>query len=65
MKPERSDRDIGAMMRDGRWVDEAIAASRRRLVREHRLMGRPLVVWRDGAVAYLPAEDFEEDAPEE
>ncbi len=61
MKPERSDVDIAAMMRDARWVDEAVAAARRRLIREHRLMGRRLVIWRDGAVAYVPAEEFEEE----
>ncbi|MGH7664165.1 MAG: hypothetical protein ACRENI_07725 [Gemmatimonadaceae bacterium] len=58
MITERSDRDISAIMRDGRLVGEAITAAHAELVRTHRLLGLPLVVWRDGGVAFVPASEF-------
>jgi len=59
MTAYRSTRDIAAMMKDPRWVQEALAQARRDMVRRHRLLGIPLVIWRDGKVSQVPADEFD------
>jgi hypothetical protein len=51
--------DIGAIIGDGRLVDEAIAAAHAEVVRRHRQLGVPIVIWRDGHVAEVSADEFE------
>ena len=59
---EKSDLDVTAIMRDGRAIDRAIAAAGIKALRVHRAAGVPLVIWRDGQVAHVPAEEFDEAA---
>ena len=55
---ERVEKDIGAIMRDGKEVDRAMDRAFRRVVERHRLLGLPLVMWRDGRVVRVPAESI-------
>ena len=56
-KPDQ--KDIGAIIRDGRLIDEAIAEAHAEVVRRHRQLGAPLVIWLDGRVAEVTADEFE------
>jgi len=58
MTPERSDRDIAAMMEDSRWIEDALAAASERMIRTHQMLGIPLAIWRDGRVALVSAEEL-------
>lgn len=49
----RSDKDIGALFRDGAAVDRAVMEAARDAVRLHRRHNEPLVLWRDGGVAHV------------
>ena len=56
--------DITALMTEGTAIDRAIERAVRRAVREHKLLGRPIVIWRDGAVVWVPPEEIVvEDEP--
>ena len=55
----RQDRDIASIIRDGSAIDRAITAARRRVIRRHRQLGIPLVIWRDGQVVEVPPESVE------
>lgn len=46
-------REVERVLRDGAALDRAIVAARARVIRRHRLLGLPLVVWRDGRVVKL------------
>lgn len=52
-------RDIAAIIRDGAAIDRAIIAARRRVIQQHRQLGVPLVIWRDGQVVEVDAESVE------
>lgn len=60
---KRSSHEIEELLRDGRVVDRAMVAARRRLIQEHRLRGLPLAVWRDGRVVEISP--FSIELPEE
>ena len=46
----KATRDTERMVRDGATLDRAIVAARRRVIRQHRLLGVPLVIWLAGEV---------------
>lgn len=52
-------REIGSIIRDGSAIDGAILAARRRVIRRHRRLGVPLVIWRDGRVVEVSPESVE------
>jgi hypothetical protein len=54
-------KDIDAIFADGRAVDEAVRDAFREAVRDHLKTGRPLVIWRDGAVQLIPPSDLLDD----
>jgi hypothetical protein len=54
--------DPETMVRDGAAIDRAIIAARRRVIRRHRQLGIPLVIWRDGKVIEVAPESV--DLPE-
>jgi hypothetical protein len=54
--------DPETMVRDGAAIDRAIIAARRRVIRRHRQLGVPLVIWRDGRVMEVAPESV--DLPE-
>ncbi|HET7228624.1 MAG TPA: hypothetical protein VFJ16_01345 [Longimicrobium sp.] len=49
----RSDKDIGALFRDGSAVDRAVALAAQDAVRLHRRHNVPLVSWADGRVVHV------------
>lgn len=49
-------RDTARLVRDGDAIDRAIVAAHRRVIRQHRLLGIPLVIWRDGKVVEVAPE---------
>jgi len=62
----RSTKDIAAIVRDGAAIDRAIELAGYRVVRRHRQLGVPLVIWRDGRVVEVPAESVripDDDSP--
>lgn len=54
--------DLDALLRDGSLIDRALIEARTELLRQHRLTGIPLVVWRDGKTHLLVPEGAE-DSP--
>ena len=50
--------DISALFRDGRVIDAALRRAVRRALLEHKRRGEPIVVWQDGRVVTLKAEDI-------
>lgn len=53
---DRLRKDIGAIIRDGTAIDRAIEAARRRVVRRHKQLGVPLVIWEGGRVVEVAPE---------
>jgi hypothetical protein len=47
---DKDERDIRRIMEEGTLVDRAIVRAHAEAVRRHRLLGVPLVIWRDGQV---------------
>lgn len=56
---QRSSEEIARIARDGEAIDRAFVAAYRRTVLRHRSQGAPLVVWRDGQVVEVPADEVE------
>lgn len=54
------EKDINAIFADGHAIDEAIREARRQVLRRHRLIGQPLIVWREGAVRLASPDEAEE-----
>lgn len=55
--------DIERLIVEGEVPDRAMVATHRSVILEHRLRGLPLVLWRDGKVVEVPADEVE--LPEE
>jgi len=55
----RSREEVARILRDGDAIDRAFVAAYRRTVLRHRSAGVPLVVWRDGRVVEVPADEVE------
>ena len=50
-------KDIDKIFREGTLIDEAMNAAVRDAVQLHKEKGLPLVVWRDGKVVWITAEE--------
>jgi hypothetical protein len=50
--------DVDALFRDGRVIDEAIRRGVHEALREHKRRGESIVVWKDGRVVTIAAEDI-------
>jgi len=50
--------DIAALFRDGRVIDAALRRAGREALLDHKHRGEPIVVWQDGRVVTLRAEDI-------
>ena len=57
MKARQGNR-IGQIFADGRQVDEALRLAARDAIRKHALHDAPVVVWRDGRIAWVPAREL-------
>lgn len=56
---QQPERNSEAAIRDGDALDRAIVAARRRVIRRHRQLGVPLVIWRNGEVVEVTPESVE------
>ena len=50
--------DIAALFRDGRAIDAALRRAALAALLDHKRTGDPVVVWEDGRVVTLAAEDI-------
>ena len=50
--------DIHKIFRDGKLIQRALAEAARSAIEQHRRSGLPVVIWRDGKVAWVPAEEL-------
>jgi hypothetical protein len=55
------EKTIPEMMRDNDLHFGAMTEAIHETVREHKLLGQPIVVWRDGKVVWVPPEEIELD----
>jgi hypothetical protein len=55
-----SDKDISAIMADGRPVDLALRKAAREALVKHKQAGQPVVVWRDGKTVLIPPEEIDD-----
>jgi hypothetical protein len=60
----KSGKDIGEIFAEGTPIDEALRRGVREAIRQHRLAGVPMVVWRDGRIVHIPAEQLERELEE-
>jgi hypothetical protein len=56
MKARQGSR-IGQIFADGRQIDEALRLAARDAIRKHALHDAPVVIWRDGRTAWVPAQE--------
>jgi hypothetical protein len=52
-------RDVRAIMLDSDLVERALREGVIRELIRHKRLGNPIVVWRDGQVVWIPAEEIE------
>lgn len=62
MKARRGSR-IGQIFADGRRIDEALRLAARDAIRKHELHNAPVVIWRDGRTAWVPAQELSTRLP--
>ena len=55
-------KDLVAILRDGALVQRALEKAARQAIEEHRRDGRPLAMWRDGRVTWVPAEELQTES---
>jgi len=49
---------IGKIFADGRRIDEAVRLAARDAIRKHAQHDAPLLIWRDGGPAWVPAREL-------
>ena len=52
------DADLQRLLADAEAVEAAIQAAECDTLREHKLLGLPIVVWREGRVQWIPPEEI-------
>jgi hypothetical protein len=60
----KSGKDISKIFAEGTLIDEALRQGVREAIRQHRLVGLPMAVWRDGKIMHIPAEQLEREVEE-
>jgi hypothetical protein len=58
MKSE-TPRTVSDLIRDNDLIQNALTKAVQGAVREHKLLGQPIVIWRDGKVVWVPPEEIE------
>lgn len=64
---ENAKPDMQSILMHSPTVDAAIRQAHREAIRQHRMANLPMVVWRDGAIVWIPPDqlpDFEEPPQE-
>jgi hypothetical protein len=49
---------VGEIFANGHQIDEALRSAVREVIRKHRKHNVPVVIWRDGRTAWVPAQDL-------
>lgn len=49
---------VGEIFADGRQIDRALRLAARDAIRKHELHDAPVVIWRDGRIAWVPAREL-------
>ena len=57
MKARRGSR-VGEIFANGHQIDEALRSAVRKVIRKHRKHNVPVVIWRNGRTAWVPAQDL-------
>ena len=57
--PGSSDVPLGERLRDIGLIERAIARAVREALQRHKEAGNPIVVWRDGRVVWIPANEIQ------
>jgi hypothetical protein len=52
-------KDVRAIMLDGNLIQQALREAVTQALIRHKRLGTPIVVWRDGKVVWIPAEEIE------
>jgi hypothetical protein len=52
-------KDVRAIMLDGTAIQRALRESWIKTLDRHKRLGNSIVVWRDGKVVWIPAEEIE------
>ncbi|MGP0066162.1 MAG: hypothetical protein ACLQGP_21495 [Isosphaeraceae bacterium] len=52
-------KDVGQIMLDTDLVEHALREAGIKALMRHKRLGTPIVVWRDGKVVWIPAEEIE------
>jgi hypothetical protein len=52
-------KDVRAIMLDGHLIPRALRQAVTEALIRHKRLGTPIVVWRDGKVVWIPAEEIE------
>ncbi len=60
----KATKDVRAMMLDGTAIERAQRESWINHLERHKRLGNPIVVWRDGKVVWVPAEEIAIPDPE-
>jgi hypothetical protein len=55
---EKEPKDVRAIMLDGTAIRRAHRESWIKTLDRHKRLGNPIVVWRDGKVVWIPAEEI-------
>ncbi len=58
MKPEQT-KDVAAILQDDALVGDALTTAAHQTIQQHKNEGRPLAMWRDDKVVWVPAEELE------
>jgi hypothetical protein len=57
-------KDVSALMRDGTLIGNALRQSWINVLVRHKKLGYPIVVWSDGKVVQIPAEEIQIPEPD-
>jgi uncharacterized membrane protein len=57
MKSRQGSR-VGEIFANGHQIDEALRSAVRQVIRKHRKHNAPVVIWRDGRTAWVPAQEL-------
>ncbi len=58
MKPDQT-KDVAAVLQDDALVGDALRKAAHQTIQQHKKEGRPLAMWRDHKVVWVPAEELE------
>lgn len=61
-KPQKSIREL---FMEGTPIDDALGRAVEDALRRHKLLGQSIVVWRDGRVVRIPADQIEIPLPDD